>query len=145
MTNVVEIFSRKPVRQTAGVPGASRSKQKQDPWIDAFVGSMDDEQTASDVHFILLNGALIDQARMIASEIEGVVQRTEHHTNPDDAVPIVHAESVPESVRGIVNELTHSSHVLWLSEPDFYMSMVSRFRRRLSLCERACAKVPRKI
>jgi hypothetical protein len=141
MGTVIELFPGKPRVQDSVVHAAGDAPPARDPWIDAFVASMDDEEMSSDVHFIVLNGALVDQARMIAAEIEAVVQHGEHHTNPDDAVPVVHGQSVPGSIRGIVSELTHSSHVLWLSEPDFYRALAAQFHRRLAVCERYYAKL----
>ena len=132
MADVIRLDRYRALTRTP--PAVQVHDEAYEDWIKAFRAEVDEELIGADTFYICLNRPLVERIMLLTNDIEAVIS---------GRVSGAQAKTVDLSMSELVDELRHSTHVLWLAQSDHYASLVAEFRRRIERNDRLCDQINR--
>ncbi|MBP9757798.1 MAG: hypothetical protein KBD06_04305 [Candidatus Pacebacteria bacterium] len=112
-----------------------------DPWMSDFKARMNEDEAREDMLYVCLNRPLIERMLELVEEIEGVLPKCTAQPTTDGLFVVGSRETSRIRLSGLVEELRHSTHVLWLSQPEHYAALVAEYRRRIDRYNKVCGMI----
>lgn len=127
--------------RTAPDPSVPADHVQRDPWVVDLLAAMEEDMASSDLHYMCVNRGSVMRAVEIVREMEAVIPKPPTVMHLSDPFTEARIAVLNMPMRRLIEEITHSSHVTWLSQPHHYAAIVSEFYRRWEAHDRLIGRL----